>query len=180
MLGLQSPNDVPLKRQCTQLPVRPLGSHVHHHVLSADFQLEEIAWMQPQGHWQPGAELRGEVLGVRPTSWGEQHQEHCEDSTGAVQAVGCRCPPLPGLPSPPGLAAPGCSLFHMSPADAWGGSQTRVAFIRSNVKIHLVRFANQCPLDPINHAGKRQLPPSTQLLGPSSPYLGLLPFLQAQ
>ena len=41
---------------------------------------------------------------------------------------------------------------------------TRAAFIRSHVKIHLVRFAKQFLLEPTNHAGKRQLPPFLQLL----------------
>ena len=72
--------------------------------------------------------------------------------------MGCGCPPLPGLSGPPGLAAPGCSLF-VSPADTWGGSLTRAAFIRSHVKTHLVRFAKRCLLEPTHHAGQRRLPP---------------------
>ena len=77
---------------------------------------------------------------------------------------------------PSSLAAPGCSLFLMSPADTWGGSRTRVAFIRSNVKIHLVRFANQCPLEPINHAGKRQLHHLPSYSDQAAPTLGFYHF----
>ena len=87
-----------------------------------------------------------------------------KSALGPCRAVGGGCPPLPGLSGPPGLAAPGCSLFFMSPADTWGGSLTRAAFIRSHVKIHLVSFAKQCLLEPTHHAGKRRLPPFPQLL----------------
>ena len=47
------------------------------------------------GRGSPGEWGKSKALG-----WGQQ--EHCEVAWGPGRAVGCRCPPLLGLPSPPG------------------------------------------------------------------------------
>ena len=115
---------------------------------------EFLLWAQ--GCREPGAELGGGVLGA-----GHSKSSGVTDSSNIVKsawgpwrAMGCRCPPLPGLPSSPGLAwaAPGCNLFLMSPAATWGRLLTSIAFIRWR---HLFRCAKQYLREPINNAGKR-------------------------
>ena len=77
---------------------------------------------------------------------------------GSCRAVGCRCPPLPSLPSFLGPETPGCGLFLMSAADTRGGS-LKAIFIRSPLKIPQGRCAKKHLLEPNSCGGKSLLPP---------------------